>query len=230
MSEKATHILVVDSDTVLSRNVLRYLTQQAGWVCSHSYTLEGAEQHLSSGSPVDVVMSDIVLTGGSGYDVFKAARNSGVNSYNILALGVSEYPSEGVRLDTSDIAFLTKPYRLKELVSLIAEGTGAVVDPKRYSLRITEEGGAWHLHSDHEGLSVQLTGQEKRMMDEFLFSPCLPLSREDLYRSVHNCEQPLEDRAVDNLKSRLTPKLKKITNGRVKIEAVRGRGYKLVCN
>jgi CheY-like chemotaxis protein len=85
-------ILVVEdhSDT---RNVLTGLLTRWGYVVSSADSLKSGLERLSTGPPVDVIVSDIALPDGTGYALISEARRKGIRVLGIALSGYS-YPSD----------------------------------------------------------------------------------------------------------------------------------------
>lgn len=106
-------VLVVDDDPVLARSLSRALVA-AGWEVGVAHGGEEALRELGRGA-FDVVLSDILMPGMTGVDLFQAARAIGVDAAFLLMTGSQELaarPLEG-------FACISKPMTNEELIAYV---------------------------------------------------------------------------------------------------------------
>src|SRR5258708_21824574 len=107
-------ILFVEDDATIAMGV-EYSLKQDGFQVSLAYRLEEARSLLKR-SPFDLVLLDLSLPDGSGYELCKEIRAT--ENTPIIILSVRDEESSIVLgLDLGADDYLTKPFRLRELIS-----------------------------------------------------------------------------------------------------------------
>src|SRR5512141_573736 len=107
-------ILFVEDDETIAMGV-EYSLKQDGFQVSPAYRLEEARELLRR-RPFDLVLLDLGLPDGSGYALCKEIRASGDTPVIILSAR-DEEASIVLGLDLGADDYLTKPFRLRELIS-----------------------------------------------------------------------------------------------------------------
>src|SRR5260221_2461097 len=107
-------ILFVEDDATIAMGV-EYSLKQDGFQVSLAYRLEEARGLLKR-SPFDLVLLDLSLPDGSGYELCKEIRAAGDMPIIILSVR-DEEASIVLGLDLGADDYLTKPFRLRELIS-----------------------------------------------------------------------------------------------------------------
>src|SRR4029078_8261850 len=107
-------ILFVEDDATIAMGV-EYSLKQDGFQVSLAYRLEEARDLLKCSS-FDLVLLDLGLPDGSGYELCKEIRAAGDTPIIILSAR-DEETSIVLGLDLGADDYLTKPFRLRELIS-----------------------------------------------------------------------------------------------------------------
>src|SRR5579885_2329141 len=107
-------ILFVEDDATIAMGV-EYSLKQDGFQVSLAYRLEEARDLLRH-NPFDLVLLDLSLPDGSGYELCKEIRAAGDTPIIILSVR-DEEASIVLGLDLGADDYLTKPFRLRELMS-----------------------------------------------------------------------------------------------------------------
>src|SRR5690349_24478618 len=107
-------ILFVEDDATIAMGV-EYSLKQDGFQVSLAYRLEEARDLLKR-QPFDLVLLDLGLPDGSGYELCKEIRAAGDTPIIILSAR-DEEASIVLGLDLGADDYLTKPFRLRELMS-----------------------------------------------------------------------------------------------------------------
>jgi DNA-binding response OmpR family regulator len=119
MDNEWGHVLLVDDEEEI-RNLLREILADAGYevVCA-AQAIEAME-HIGSGEPVDLLLTDLKMPGMNGLELatwVKARRPE------VCILLMSGYSHE-YRIDPSRDDFIAKPFRSRELLGCVMELLG----------------------------------------------------------------------------------------------------------
>src|SRR5262245_5921536 len=107
-------ILFVEDDATIAMGV-EYSLKQDGFQVSLAYRLEEARDLLRR-QPFDLVLLDLGLPDGSGYTLCQEIRSAGDTPIIILSAR-DEEASIVLGLDLGADDYLTKPFRLRELIA-----------------------------------------------------------------------------------------------------------------
>lgn len=107
------NILIVEDNKELAQEIKEYLIQSR-YICKISHTCEDAEEEINS-NDFDVVLLDLGLPDGSGFDVLKFIRKQKAKTAVVIitARGELDDKINGLELGADD--YLTKPFALTEL-------------------------------------------------------------------------------------------------------------------
>lgn len=105
-------LLIVEDEPLIAFDNERFLGDEGYVVVGTFDSVADAVAMIASGTPIDLVLSDISLADGSGLDVARAARDSGIN----VLFVTGECPSEGAMLAHG---WLAKPYDQRRLAQAI---------------------------------------------------------------------------------------------------------------
>lgn len=229
------HILVCDDDADL-----RHLLGQ--FLLEHGYTVVGVgsgrdlDRHIRSGSPVDLVILDIMLPGQSGIEICRDLRaSSNMPILMLTARGDETDRIVGLEIGADD--YMSKPFSPNELLARIK----ALLRRSRMSLE-ADIGGrkrkfefeGWQLDTlrrelrNPEGVIVDLSAGEYALLSAFLEMPQRILSREQLLEAARSSDAMHLDRSIDVQVSRLRRKIDSGIDGESLIKTVRGAGYMFV--
>jgi two-component system OmpR family response regulator len=187
-------------------------------------------------APVDVILLDLMLPDGHGLDLCREIRQA--RATPIIMLTAQGDPASrivGLELGADD--YLPKPFEPRELVARIhavlrrsgslAQGSGAGLPALRFK--------GWTFDrvnrqlTSNEGLLVQLSGAEFRLLDALVAHAEEVLSRERLVVLMQTPGVEVNERSVDLTVSRLRTKLNHGADAIDLIRTVRGEGYVLAC-
>lgn len=116
-------ILIVDDDGE-SRNLLREVLEANGYSVGAVQNSSSAKEELNGENTYQVVIADIRMPGESGIDLIRDLRRRKSPHHIVL---MSSFISESERQQAAEFgvdAMLDKPFRLSELLELLARVTG----------------------------------------------------------------------------------------------------------
>lgn len=153
------NILVVEDHEELASEVIDYLSKN-GYVCKWANSCEDALEEVSVNS-FDVLLLDLGLPDGSGFEVLKSVRKQQSNMAVIIltARGELDDRINGLQLGADD--YLTKPFALTELgarlyaiIRRMHGFTGNELEIHGFSLQLQD------YKVSYEGIPVSLTKKE----------------------------------------------------------------------
>ena len=223
-----SRVLIVDDDQELVSLLQRFLHNEGFQVAAVFDHRSGLDAALSG--DYDVVILDVMLPGGSGFELLKSLRaHSRVPVILLTARGESVDRILGLEIGADD--YVPKPFDPRELVariravlrrSLGSHGEAAADE----SLTVGDISLALFSRTAVcNGLPVELTGAEFNMLELLLRRAGMVVTREELAQAALGRPLSAFDRSVDVHVSRLRKKLGFVPNGEERIRPVRGIGY-----
>ncbi len=221
-----THILFVEDDQTIASAVEFSLTRE-GFDITLSSRVEDTRLRLKK-QRFDLVLLDLGLPDGSGYTLCKEIHAAGDTPVIILS-AKDEEVNIIMGLDLGADDYITKPFRLGELISRIK----AVLrrrQPAAFEERTLSLGGirilanqAKVLKNDQE---VILTAMEYRLLLTLLNHQGQVLSRDQIFAHIWDVnENFVSDNTLTVYIKRLREKLEDDPKNPVLIKTVRGLGY-----
>ncbi len=224
------HVLVVDDDVELCQLLSQYLAQEGFEIeCVHSGS-DGFERAVSGSH--SIVVLDVMLPDIKGFEVLRRVRaESRVPVLMLTARGDDQDRILGLEMGADD--YLPKPFNPRELSARIdAVLRRAWLDPQSLVPVPAERVFLEDIELDRgsrtarrDGQDLDLTSVEFDLLDLFLKSAGLVLSREEMVRSVLGRDFSPFDRSMDTHVSNLRRKLGPRRDGTERIKGVRGIGY-----
>lgn len=224
-------VLIVDDDVKLTEMLREYLAQQKIRLVVRHDGEKGLEAALTG--QYELVLLDVTLPGIDGFEMLRRLRASSDLCVLLLtARGESADRIHGLKLGADD--YLPKPFDPEELVArmgaiLRRRSPQSAPAPTSFSGRKLQGGG---LTIDHASRTVSygnatfdLTAIELSLLETFVQSPGVVLSREDLVTRVFQRPFHPLDRSLDMYVSRLRRKLLSATPLGNQIKTIRSSGY-----
>lgn len=217
-----TRILVVEDETKLAALIDDYL-RAAGYAVVHVGNGDLAARMLRE-EAYDLVVLDLMLPGRDGLRICRELRDYSQVPVIMVTARVDEIDRLlGLELGADD--YLCKPFSPRELVARIKAvlrryGTRAeprpalLVDPKNHLAR-------------YNGVSLDLTPVELRLLAALQDSEGRVLSRDQLMVHLYKDRRVVADRTVDSHVKNLRRKLQAAMPGEDPIRSVYGVGYAL---
>lgn len=217
-------IAVIDDDANL-REMLSAALQFAGYRTHPAASCGEGLEVISSYAP-DLIVLDVQLPDGDGFDLCRRLRSQGVTT-PIIFLTARDQSSDLIAgfTDGGD-DYVTKPFRLAELTLRISAilrraGRGMTAAVRVGDLVIDE---ARHTVS-RAGRTLELTPKEFDVLRVLVAQPGRVLSKADIIREAWSTGHVGDQALVETYVSRLRTKLG--DEDAALIRTVRGRGYAL---
>jgi len=221
------NILLVEDDLSLSV-AIEYALKAEGFNVNVAGTLQEAKNKLSS--DIDIVLLDVMLPDGLGYDFCKSIREKSQLPV-IFLTACDEEANIVMGLDIGGDDYITKPFRIKELVSRIRAVKRRTVKSSveecgvLSSMGITVNTMESKVFKDN--VDVQLTNLEYRLLLVFLNNPRQVLTRNRLLEILWDVNgEFVDDNALSVYIRRLREKIELRPDKPEIILTVRGTGYK----
>lgn len=218
-------ILLLEDERDIADGLV-YSLQAEGHKTVHSPTCAHAMQALAK-NRFDLLLLDLTLPDGSGYDVLRAARAE--NAVPVILLTARDDEANVVMgLDMGADDYITKPFRVRELLSRISSvlrragqnATGEVhlgaltIRPTRAQVLV-------------KGKDVPLTAMEYRLLLKLSSRPGQLFSRSQLLENIWDIDESfVNDNTLSVYIKRLRTKIEGAAPG-VQVATVRGLGYRL---
>ena len=227
-------ILLVEDDFALAMGT-EYTLRAEGYTVIQAGTLRRAREVMQSDNP-DLILLDVMLPDGNGYTFCKEVRQTNMQIPIIFLTAVGEEVNivQGLELGADD--YVTKPYRVKELLSRIAANL------RRAGFRNARQDAAKRPDADEiyvfgshrfyrkelrllqADQLVDLTPNELRLLQEFIRNEGIVLTRNQLLERIYDTgESFVDDNTLSVYMKRLRDKLGADAEW---IETVRGVGYR----
>ena len=213
-------ILVVEDDALL-RDRLKKALAHAGYAVDVTDNGVDAE-FMGTEEPYDAVVLDLGLPKRSGLDVLCNWRRQGTTVPVIILTARDAWHEkvEGFKAGADD--YLGKPFHIEELIArlsaVIRRGHGqSAGKPQVAGLTLDEERQSVTLG---DGVAVELTGIEFRLLRYFMLHPGQVLSKSQLTEHVYEFDADKDSNVIEVYINRLRQKI-----GKGFISTRRGQGY-----
>ncbi len=236
-------ILLVEDDFALAMGT-EFALQAEGYEVLKAKNVAEARMVTEASLP-DLILLDVMLPDGNGYELCREIRNKGnmVPIIFLTAVGEEANIVQGLELGADD--YVTKPYRVKELLSRIAANLRRSRLMSQSAEGLGNDGSSdkefgkndIYIFGTHEfnnarfllynnGEIVDCTPSELRLLRELLIHEGQVLTRTQLLERLYDTEDNYID---DNTLSVYMKRLRnKLSDDASFIETVRGVGYRFV--
>ena len=180
---------------------------------------------LEKNHNVDLILMDIMLPKRDGISLCKEIREFSTVPLFLLTARIGETDRlKGLEIGADD--YICKPYSVKEVVARIK---AIFRRQQNFSPEIATVSGfsldKVKCHAYCEGILLDLTLSEFRILSTLLDKRGKVYSRANLLDVLHEDDRDISDRTVDTHIKNLRQKLQKITSKKDIIQAVYGMGY-----
>ena len=216
-------ILIVEDDSTISMGLSYYLKQEGYQVITVSTYKEAMEEINDS---YNLVLLDLSLPDGNGFDLFKAIKER-FNVSIIFLTAVDEETSVVMGLDMGADDYITKPFKARELLSrirnVLRRTTPEVIKISNVTIDIR---GAKVLKN---GKDVFLTALEYKILLILALNPNQVFTREKILADIWDVnEEYVNDNTLTVYIKRIREKIEDEVDNPKIIVTVRGIGYKVV--
>lgn len=177
-----TRILLVEDDDTITQG-LRYALEQEGYALTTAATVADAKAALQAPQRFDLLLIDLGLPDGSGFEVCRFARGKG-DAAVIFLTARDDEGNTVLGLDMGADDYVTKPFRIRELQSRIR-----AVLRRRAGTAVTLLPGGVRVDTKkaevtRDNQPVPLSALEYRLLLVFLAHPGQVLTRSQLLSEV----------------------------------------------
>jgi DNA-binding response OmpR family regulator len=225
-------ILVVEDDPAVAEALVEGIAGD-GYRVHHEETAAGGLQHARDHQPHLVVL-DVRLPDGSGFDVCRELRRSGLRQPILMLTVQADEVDQVLGLEAGADDYVAKPYRLRELLARIrallrrayGDLSAAAADVLRAGDLVIDRASA---RVTREGRVIELTPTEFRLLAFLAQHPGQVLNREQLIEHVWGYTvDSIDERTVNVHVRRLRTKIEPDPDQPTIVVTVPGLGYRLV--
>lgn len=221
------HIFFVEDDASLISGLVFALERQ-GYAVHVARTFAQAKTCWHS-QAYDLVILDVSLPDGSGYDLCKEIRQS--SQIPILFLTAADEETDIIMgLDIGGDDYVTKPFKLAVFLSRVNALLRRGENFQKPSAELTSHGIVVDRLSQKvfkEGVPVDLTAGEYKLLCLFLEHPNVVLSSDQILGSLWDCKETFIDNSTLTVYvRRLRAKIEEDPGNPQRIITVRRMGYK----
>ncbi len=223
------HIFFVEDDLSLI-NGLSFAIKKQGYELTIARTSMEAEQLWENGN-YDLVILDVTLPDGSGFDLCRKIRAS--SKVPIMFLTATDEETDIIMgLDIGGDDYMTKPFKLAVFISRVNallrrsenfNQTQADTELQSNGIRV------WLLKQEvtKNGTPLDLTAGEYKLLCLFMENPNIVLSPEQILSKLWDCDEKyIDNNSLTVYIRRLRTKIEDTPSNPQKIVTVRRMGYK----
>ena len=226
--EQRTVLLVEDNEKLNEIN--RRALESAGYNVLTALTLAEAREHLKRHAP-DVILLDVLLPDGNGIN-FCGEIRGGTTAHILFLTSRTEHEDRIRGLDTGGDDYITKPFKLEEMLSRVRAAMRRREMEEAKSPANTLTRGSLTLDivatsAFINGVNLELAKKEFALLLLLAQDKGKILDKAFLYETVWKQPMAGDGNALWQQISRLKGKLEKHSGGTLTISASRGEGYSL---
>ena len=220
-------VLVVEDEARLAENIATALREGAGYAVDVSHDGEEARLLCDTRS-YDLVVLDLMLPGMRGGELLRRMRAGNDGTPVLILTAVSEVGSTIDLLNLGADDYMTKPFDLGELIArsraLVRRGKGVtqtLLSVGLLSLNAVEQTVSYREQT------IDISPTEYRILEYLMHRPRAVVSKRELLEHLYDFTWQHHSNVIEAHVSNLRRKLR-TPQGEVSLEALRGRGYRLV--
>ena len=176
-------------------------------------------------TPYDLILLDLMLPGRDGLEICKELRDFSAIPVIMITARVEEV-DRLLGLDLGADDYICKPFSPREVVArvkAILRRSPQFEQVARARLQIDEA----QYRASFDGVALDLTPVELRLLNTFARAPGRVFSRDQLLDKLYSDHRVVTDRTVDSHIRNLRRKLAQASPGQDPIQSLYGVGYKL---
>lgn len=221
----AQRILVVEDEPAIAESVA-YALRRDGFEAVTAGDVESATQAVDG---AQLILLDLMLPDGSGFDLIHRWRHAGIEIPIIVLSSRDDEADRIAALESGADDYVTKPFSPREVVARVravlrrsqqASEAALTVEPL---LKVDEGSRRAFL----DGLELELTRVEFDLLKSMLVDPGRVYTRARLIDSIWGDGFAISDRTVDSHIKSLRRKVAEAGGDPGLIETVRGVGYRI---
>jgi two-component system copper resistance phosphate regulon response regulator CusR len=218
-------VLVVEDDAELAHEIAAGLREAPARVTLAASFSDGL---LAAGDPeLDVVILDVMLPGGSGFELCRAMRSAGLATPILMLTARDSIDDRVTGLDSGADDYLTKPFAFQELLARVR---ALIRRPKALAPRVVQvadlEIDLAGKRARRGGHTIELTAKEFALLECFALHPDVVLDRAQITAHVWDDNHDPFTNVLEVLVRRLRRKLDDGFEPKL-IHTMRGAGYRL---
>lgn len=220
-----TSVLVVEDEPAIAES-LSYSLRREGYGVESAGTLAEAENKIES---ADLVILDLMLPDGSGFDLLAALRRLAAPPAVIILSSRDQEADRVAGLETGADDYVTKPFSPREVVARVravlrrTSREGPARPPGQSPLACDSE----TRRASVNGNALELTRVEFDLLSCMLAAPGRVFTRAQLIERIWGDNFAITDRTVDSHVKALRRKVSSAGGDVQLIETVRGVGYRV---
>jgi DNA-binding response OmpR family regulator len=227
---KANYVILIVEDNKKLCEINRRVLEKEGYSIKTALTIEDARKYMDS-IKFDLILLDILMPDGNGINFCNEIRSE-TDAHIIFLTSSSEHSDKISAFDLGGDDYITKPYRLDELVSRVkAVFRRRDMMNKEKSSPIIEIGPIMlnTVTSDVfiSGHHLVLTQKEFAILYLLIKNKGKVLSKEYIYETVWKQKINNDSNALWTQISRLNKKLDSVSDGKITILSLRKKGYNI---
>lgn len=220
-------ILLVEDDLSLIEG-LKFSLSKYDFNVTVARTVKEAKSYFKQ-NLYDLIILDLMLPDGSGFDICKVIRQT--SNIPIIFLTASDEEVNVVMgLDIGGDDYITKPFKLNELISRINAALRRSDSFKEQVKQLISNGITIKLLEGRvikNGTDIELTSVEYRLLCLFMQNPNIILLKDQIMQRLWNCNESfVDDNTLAVYISRLREKIEDNPKKPIFLTTIRGRGYK----
>ena len=223
------NILMVEDDSTIAFSV-KYAVEQEGFNLDISENLENARKIVNS-KEYDLILLDVMLPDGNGYEFLKQLREHDEDTPVIFLTACDEEVNIVMGLDIGGDDYITKPFRVRELISRInailrrkgksQDSNKKILKFKNISIHTLEA----RVFKNNE--EIFLTSAEYKLLLILIQNKNMVLSRAQILEKLWDVTYDfINDNTLSVYIKRLREKIEDDSSKPQYILTVRGLGYK----
>ena len=221
-------VLVVEDEPAIAESLV-YALKRDGYDVVHAPTLAAALGQLDD---VEIVLLDLMLPDGSGFEVIGRARNAKAPPAIIVLSSRDDEADRVAALETGADDYVTKPFSPREVVARVRAVLRRAAAPEKKAER--KAGAVLALAIDEpsrratvHGKTIDLTRVEFDLLACLLSAPGRVFTRAQLIDRVWGDGFAITDRTIDSHVKALRRKVTEAGGDASLLETVRGVGYRV---